>query len=472
MAQSKFSVEDERRYRKHNHSAGFWSVHTDGHRHGSQPVADDTLPQSARIPIISPYRARSKSIHGDSSSHGHLRQHSRSTQPDVGPSESLGSVLTWQDISIDQLTTPLATITTSPPTCQPLQRSFPHSEQVVLFPASNIPPVPPIAQRPGGRQKSAPVPTVIPPGYPEGTAWVVDSGGQPRLETPAQYRVRYNVQTSDSILPKQGHDQYPQPFNDIPPQTPGRSEGSFQRPRSKSIHEPSTSRDEARRRSRSRQPVVPPPGFPGPVIDWRDIPRDRINFPFATVPTPPPSEPPRRSRSHSRSGVAPDSSADPVPFVVPRPRRQPKPAPIPSVIPPGYPEGTTWVVKSNGRPQLETPEQYLARYGTQSPASIQAAQINQQTVSHATSRHAPQPHYPQTQFQSHPMEPARTPQPQLDSSQTPVATSSQLHTPFLKRIFHGIVSRNTNARGVVPVPRSPADPISPTSQRLSRTKSM
>ncbi|KAH8810210.1 hypothetical protein DL96DRAFT_1716921 [Flagelloscypha sp. PMI_526] len=273
-----------------------------------------------------------------------------------------------------------------------------------------------------------------------------------------------------------------QPAVDTPrPQTAGLPEGSSHRPRSKSIHESSSSQDDGHRRSRSRQPVVPPPGFPGPVVNWRDIPRNQINFPFATVPTPPPPEPPRRSRSHSRSrseqvAPAPDPNAPPVPFIQPRPGRQQKPAPVPSVVPPGYPEGTTWVVDFGGRPRLVTPEQYLARYGTQSPAVLLAGQIHQQHVPQQSSRHTPQPNYPQAQFQPHPMaQPIQQPRPVY--AQGPVIASPSPQKPFLKRMFGGIIGSNKGTRTpgpTQPPPVSPAPPSRPSSRtkQRSRTKSM
>jgi hypothetical protein len=46
----------------------------------------------------------------------------------------------------------------------------------------DAPPVPSILRRPARQNKPAPVPAVIPPGYPEGTRWVVDFNGRPRLE--------------------------------------------------------------------------------------------------------------------------------------------------------------------------------------------------------------------------------------------------------------------------------------------------
>ncbi|KAH8810170.1 hypothetical protein DL96DRAFT_555299 [Flagelloscypha sp. PMI_526] len=308
------------------------------------------------------------------------------------------------------------------------------------------------------------------------------SGKQPQLETQAQNVIRHGTQ-SPAVLPGQGRQQqvvqvplYHLPQPQFSPATDNRFSPtalnvgrSSHRPRSKSIHELSLPQDGDPRRPRSRQPVVPPPGFPGPVVNWRDIPRDRINFPFATVPIPPDPEPVRRPRSHSRSrSVDPNTTHELV--ISPQPRRQQKPAPVPSVVPPGYPEGTVWIVDSSGRPRLETPGQYLARYGTQSPAVLLMDRSHQQHVPQTPSRHIPQPHYSQAQFQPHPMaQPRQEPRPVY--AQAPVIVSPSPQRPFLKRVFGGIVGSNKGTRTHGTTNPPPVGLSSRTTQ-LSRTKSM
>ncbi|KAH8795257.1 hypothetical protein DL96DRAFT_1826640 [Flagelloscypha sp. PMI_526] len=273
-----------------------------------------------------------------------------------------------------------------------------------------------------------------------------------------------------------------QPAVDTPrPQTAGLPEGSSHHPRSKSIHESSSSQGEGHPRSRSRQPIVPPPGFPGPIVNWRDTPRNQINFPFATVLTPPPPEAPHRSHSHSRSrseqvAPTPDPNTPPVPFIQPRPGRQQKPAPVPSVIPPGYPEGTTRAVDFGGRPRFVRQEQYLAQYGAQSPAIPLASRSHQQHVPQCSLRYTPQSHCSRALFQLYPtVHPIQQPLPV--SAQAPVVASPSPQKPFLKRVFGGIIGSNKGTRTprpTQPPPVSPASPSRPSSRKKqrSRTKSM
>ncbi|KAH8810098.1 hypothetical protein DL96DRAFT_1627662 [Flagelloscypha sp. PMI_526] len=333
------------------------------------------------------------------------------------------------------------------------------------LPASFIP-------RGSGRQReSAPLPSVVPPGYPDGTIWVLDNGW-PRLMIPEQYITSHRTKLPPARTVEKDRQQRMvdvgkwavrtednrhgfQPAVDyLHPQTAGLCDGSspFSLSTSQKFHDASIFQDH--RRSRSRQSVVPPPGFPGPVVDWRDIPRSKINFPFATVPDPPPPELPRRSRSHSRHRdiQSPDGNSPPVPFVPPRPRPayQRKPAPVPSVVPPGYPEGTIWISDSNGRPRLVTPEQYISRYGTQSPTILHSGPNDPQII---------QALAPQSRLlvQSQPID---------DFSSTLPSTSSPPHKPFLKRMFGGFLGGRTDG------PALPASvtPVLPVSRPLSRSK--
>ncbi|KAH8810169.1 hypothetical protein DL96DRAFT_1761097 [Flagelloscypha sp. PMI_526] len=358
----------------------------------------------------------------------------------------------------------------------PSRRSRSHScsqsERVALPMIHNPPPMSSIPLQTVRKQKAARIPSAIPSSYAEDTIF-----RQPQFEPAPQYSspptrkaLGQNApQTPDRLLP---HPQFPFTVDGPRPETAGLSGPSAPLPRPNIIHEPLTSLDDGHRRSRSRQPVVPPPGFPGPVVNWRDIPRKQINFPFATVPMPPSPEPHRRSRSHSRSRSerdvpSPDPEAPPVPFIQSRPRRQQKPAPVPSVIPPGYPEGTVWVVDPPKWPRLETPAQRAARYGTHSSPVLQASQ-NYQQDPQASSR------YPQTRVQSHTIiqpQPSAAPQNLLDSPQIPVTAPSAPQKPFLKRMFGGIIGgKETRTPG--PTQPPPAGSAPSPFQPLSRTKSM
>ncbi|KAH8797400.1 hypothetical protein DL96DRAFT_996833 [Flagelloscypha sp. PMI_526] len=313
----------------------------------------------------------------------------------------------------------------------------------VPSPRPNVAFEPSITPRPGHRSRQQPAlgPSAIPPIYPEGTTWVVKDG-KPQQITPEQYLVWYGTQSHPVHTSGIARQQRMTDVGNWAIKTESQRnnfQSAFDNPLA------STSQSDSRHRSGSRPPVVPPPGFPGPVMDWRDIPREKINFPIATVETS--SENLRRSRSHSRSRsehVAPTLGQDTpwVPLNPRRPGRQNKPAPIPAVIPPGYPVGTQWVVDSNGRPRLETPEQYLARYGTPSPAVPLTGHDN--------------PH-------------------QISTPQTSTSSNPSPRKPLLKRVFGGIIGTKKPATIVAPAPAAPAKPDpqpSSTSRVRSRAKSM
>ncbi|KAH8797399.1 hypothetical protein DL96DRAFT_1787933 [Flagelloscypha sp. PMI_526] len=190
------------------------------------------------------------------------------------------------------------------------------------------------------QQRRAPVPSVIPPGYPDGTTWVVDNG-RPRLMIPEPHMPQHETQSPAAHSSKYRHRMH---ITDTTSRV-NTTEGNRDRllPAFKSSP-PVTSQDLHYR-------------SPGPNVGWRDSPREKINFPFDTVPVTPPSGLSRRSRSHSRSRpeqIPPlEQNGLPVPSVSFHPQRYNRPAPMPTVIPPGYPEGTRWIVGSGGRPKLE-----------------------------------------------------------------------------------------------------------------------
>ncbi|KAH8797393.1 hypothetical protein DL96DRAFT_1787850 [Flagelloscypha sp. PMI_526] len=172
------------------------------------------------------------------------------------------------------------------------------SEQVTPSTDLNASPIPAIPPRSQRQQKPAPVPSVVPPGYPEGTTWVVDSFGRPRLETPEQRRLRYESESAVAMQTGQRHDPFPQ---------------SQVHPISSTLHHQSAFQDEPTRYSISKS-------------------TNNKNS--------------RRSRSHSRSRLehvtpALDSNAPPVPIISQRSNRTQKSFPVPSVIPPGFPEHTS-----------------------------------------------------------------------------------------------------------------------------------
>ncbi|KAH8810112.1 hypothetical protein DL96DRAFT_1627706 [Flagelloscypha sp. PMI_526] len=276
--------------------------------------------------------------------------------------------------------------------------------------------------------KPAPMPSVVPPGYPEGTTWILDSGGRPKLETPAQHIVRCSKQSPAAFLVGNGrrHDNFQaraveprlQPANDDPRTLPSEhSEEYTARPRSRS---------------------------PGSY------------------------ESPPRSNTRSRHQAKQEPL---VPFVPPRQCRQHKPAPVPSVIPPGFPKGTRWVVDSSGRPRLETPEQYQARYRIPPPSASIAGQGTQQLVSHTPNTQPWFPHPHNTQSQS-----SFTQQPHPIYAQASAATLPQASKPLFKRIFGGIIGCNKGARtpGAAQEPLVSSAPPSRASSKvnqMSRTKS-
>ncbi|KAH8797406.1 hypothetical protein DL96DRAFT_1721312 [Flagelloscypha sp. PMI_526] len=90
--------------------------------------------------------------------------------------------------------------------------SRPRPNQAAVHLGTDASEVEPILRRPGCTQKAYPIPTVLPPDYPEGTTWVVDSSGWPRLEEsglsiPDQFRSRYGV-SPPAVAPVREHPQY------------------------------------------------------------------------------------------------------------------------------------------------------------------------------------------------------------------------------------------------------------------------
>ncbi|KAH8806773.1 hypothetical protein DL96DRAFT_597608 [Flagelloscypha sp. PMI_526] len=275
-------------------------------------------------------------------------------------------------------------------------------------------------QRLGSEGQLLPMPSVIPPGYMQGTRWIRDGSGRPRLEllqTPEQYQVRYGSQSPSILDP-------PQPqcrpvANDLNnPNLSIQSESPrFSRSRSIRAHG-SLSRSRSHSRSQSEQ------------------------VPFPLDPTPPP-----------------------VPAIPQPSRPQQRPFPVPSVIPPDFPEGTRWVVDfPGGRPYLETPDRFRVRYGVKSPAVAPIREDHQR-------RDSFQPQ-PVAQHQS-----SFVQYPHFDHAQSPVMASPSPQKPFLKRIFGGIVG-NRGTRTPAPTPPTPISSLQTPSRppyrvkQRSRTKSM
>ncbi|KAH8823740.1 hypothetical protein DL96DRAFT_1558644 [Flagelloscypha sp. PMI_526] len=84
--------------------------------------------------------------------------------------------------------------------CCACSHSRSRGDKFASLPDSNTPPVPAVPQRPGREGKVYPMPSVLPPGYPEGTCWIRDRGGRPHLETPAQYRARYGIHVRRTVV--------------------------------------------------------------------------------------------------------------------------------------------------------------------------------------------------------------------------------------------------------------------------------
>ncbi|KAH8806772.1 hypothetical protein DL96DRAFT_597597 [Flagelloscypha sp. PMI_526] len=291
------------------------------------------------------------------------------------------------------------------------------SEQVVSSPHANAPLVPITRMRLGSPPKPATVPKVIPPGQPPGSTWVIDSTGWPRL-VPGQHQTGFG--TEYPVVPL------------VEPQDDSRASTPLSH-----IHPlPHTAAflGESNRSSRS------------------ETTRNQDS---------------RRSRSHSRSreDEAPlplDLDVPPVPPVPPHPNRGQKPYRVPEVIPPGYPEGTRWVVGRDGRPRLETPEQYRKRYGVRAPAVAPNRHAPLQAVAHH-----PQPvAQPQYEF-VHPTRP--------ESVHPPDGVEQMPQKPFLKRIFGGFGGKQgskTSEHTHPPPAAAPASPSAPRTERRPRTKSM
>ncbi|KAH8797404.1 hypothetical protein DL96DRAFT_1565671 [Flagelloscypha sp. PMI_526] len=283
-------------------------------------------------------------------------------------------------------------------------RSHTRSKSEQVLPSSDpcAPAIPVIPLR-WRQQRPAPIPNAIPPGYPAGTTWVLDSGGWPQLKV-------------CSLLPTSSPRELAYLTFKVPESLTGHVNAS-----------PHTAiRDREQRQSQFCPPIDHSRHL-GPIAHHEDSNRlSRANLTNAY-------DLPRRSRSQSRSRsdqVAPlfDVTAPPVPSIPPRTGRQQKQFLIPDAIPPGYPDGTRWIVGSSGWPQLETPDQFRERYGISSPAVAPARE--------SPYKHGRDPH-------------------------APVIASPSPQKPMFKRIFGGILGGNKRAGTPGPTQAPPANQDEP-----------
>ena len=110
--------------------------------------------------------------------------HPRSHQPAIPPPEFSRPVNASRDIPRQGSNFPLTTDQTPPP--RRPRRSCSHSrthyKPAVSSVDLNLAEAPFIPPQPKRWYKTVPVPSVVPPGYPEGTSWILDPDGKPRLE--------------------------------------------------------------------------------------------------------------------------------------------------------------------------------------------------------------------------------------------------------------------------------------------------
>ncbi|KAH8810107.1 hypothetical protein DL96DRAFT_1561805 [Flagelloscypha sp. PMI_526] len=372
-------------------------------------AVDHRRSRTSDSPNCSTHRSRSKSIGArDPSKFLDGPQPARSREPAAPPSILPGPGTNQRDAernTINYLSTsvPTSLHPESPRRSRCHSRS--RSQPATPLPDSNIPPVPDVPSRLGPRGKLFPVPSVVPPRISD-LRWVTDDEGWPHRGRPEQYQSPHD--SKFSLVGQQVHQQA--------------HHGPLQPPVQFTAHP----QGDSTRFSRS----------------------DGISD----------HHPSRRSRSHSRPRLegSSRSPAPDLPLERVSHRKLPK---IPSVLPPGYPDGAVWVREPNGRPRVETPEQYRKRYGLQSPA---IPPRRQDVPKHVAFR-------PEAQW--FPVQ-----EPLLEPEYPSMSGSPAPQKPLLKRIFGGIVgrSKNSNVAETAQLPTVDALMPSPSSSRTkerSRTNS-
>ncbi|KAH8835029.1 hypothetical protein DL96DRAFT_1702034 [Flagelloscypha sp. PMI_526] len=408
MTEPYSSVEGKPRYERRISNNGDWTVNPDGSRHWIQPAAETSRPQVSGLPERPSRRPRSKSVHESSTSKDDGHRHSRYRRPVAPPTGSPTPIIHSQNY-------PRTPLDSSERPSNPARRSHSHSRsqchQVVhpLDPSVSSVPIIPLQWR---QQRPAPVPSVPPPGFPEGTIWVPCSDGWPRLKEPGIRPNQHDTASSAVML--------------TGPQRDARAHAS----------------------QSQAYPITDNPHSQTAAIQGESTHFSRASS-IRTY------DRPRRSRSHSRSRPgqgAPlqDPDAPPVPPTPSRLNHPQKPLPIPGALPPGYPEDSRWVVDFGGRPR--TPHQYQERYGVQPPTVAPVRTVFPQHISqHAAS---PQPPFIQ--------------QTRPDSTQPPIEAPTLPPKPFFKKIFGGIIRSNKGTKAPGPAPTGTH--AFTNSQQSSRTK--